>query len=77
MELIEKDKLIMRVHVGEAEDQDGVKYELSQSFTGNPIVRSLKTKRCFVLSWNDILEMAIQKGINDELKEETCDSSNG
>ena len=67
-EIIEKDKLLMRVHVGEAKDEEnGIEYHLSTSLaTSTPMVSSSKTGRIFTISWGDILEMAIQAGINEE-----------
>ncbi len=67
-EIVEKSKFILRVACGTAEDTDnGVKYELSTSIGGNPVVRNAKTGRFFVLSWDDILEMAQEAGIDAEV----------
>ena len=65
-EIIEKDKLTMRVHVGDAADDDGNDYELSTTMSSAPMVRSVTTGRIFALTWHDILDMAIQAGVNEE-----------
>lgn len=57
--------LMLRVHVGTAESDDGTKYTLSVNAAGYaPIVHSDKTGRWFTLSWQDIVDLAIAKGID-------------
>lgn len=68
--IVESTTLILRISCGEATDETGMKYELTTSPTGNPIIRSEKTRRFFVLSWDDIIEMAQDAGINETGKEE-------
>ena len=64
--MIEKEALILRFSAGAASDDCGVEYELSNNADGSTMVKSSKTGRTFAVSWRDVLEMAIQAGINDE-----------
>lgn len=62
---LEGNTLILRFHQGSATDEDsGVTYDLTSSPAGSPIIRSSKTGRFFVLSWQELLEMAQEAGID-------------
>lgn len=56
--------LFLRFHVGDAADGDK-KYNLSTMNANNPCVESVTTGRTFILSWQEIIEMAVEKGIDD------------
>jgi hypothetical protein len=64
--IYEKDALLLREAVGVATDSDGVEYELTTSNSRAPMVKSQKTGRTFVLSWEDIIFQAVDAGINKE-----------
>ena len=55
--------MFLRIDAGEAECGK-LKYEMSNSAAGQPIIRSHKTGKWFSLTWQDIIEMAIEKGID-------------
>lgn len=55
--------LRQRIHVGRAA-VGKLKYEISNSTNGEPVVRSLKTGKWFTPSWRDILDLAAQAGID-------------
>ena len=61
--------MILRVAAGEAEAADGTKYECSTNVNRTPLIRSGKTKKWFALSWEDIIELAIQAGIDKAERE--------
>lgn len=57
--------LLLLEYVGTAEDNSGIAYELSVSGANrHMVVRSTVSGRYFALQWKDILQMAIQRGIN-------------
>ena len=59
-----KKTLLLRMETGTAE-AGGVKYELTINMGNNtPIVSSSKTGKYFTLSWQDIINLAIDAGIN-------------
>jgi len=58
--------LFLRESVGTARAEDGTEYELTTNVANaHPIVASSKTGRRFVLSWQDIIRMAQQSGIDE------------
>lgn len=58
--------MYFRQEQGEASDDKGPVYEMSTNVSGgHPILRHLRTKRTFVLSWTDIIAMAEEAGIGD------------
>lgn len=60
-----KKTLFLRIHVGEAKDQNKNTYELSTSANNaSPIVCSKKTGKWFTLSWTDIMNLARDAGID-------------
>ena len=64
-----KGTLCMRQHAGKGEAA-GIEYELCTGIaSGSPVIRSSKTGKWFFLSWEDILNLAIEAGINDESPE--------
>ena len=65
-EILERGVMILRVVVGEAEDDQGNKYEMTVSMASAPLLKSKLTGRTFALSWSDILEQAIEAGINEK-----------
>lgn len=59
-----KKSLFLRIETGSAE-ANGIKYELTINMGNNaPIVSSSKTGKYFTLSWSDIINLAIDRGIN-------------
>lgn len=56
--------LILRESRGNAEEESGRKYELSVTMHGQPCVCSETTGKYFVLSWEEILAMAVEAGID-------------
>lgn len=59
--------LFMREGRGKATDEAaGITYELNCHMGGNPCVRSSKTGKWFTLSWQDVLTLARDAGIDDE-----------
>jgi hypothetical protein len=57
--------LFFRVEVGEATGDHGRHYELTISAGSSaPIVHSKTTGKWFTLSWQDIIALAIQEGID-------------
>lgn len=53
--------------VGDTEaDADGKRYELMIAMHQYPIVKSCQTKKTFALRWDEIIEMAIMAGVDDE-----------
>lgn len=60
-----KGTLILREQVGEAEAENGNSYELTTSVSsGQPIVRSQKTGKWFLLSWQEIIDLAVEAGVD-------------
>lgn len=54
-----KRTLFLRVHVGEAKDENKNTYELSINANDtSPLVCSKKTGKYFTLSWEDIMNLA-------------------
>jgi hypothetical protein len=59
--------MFFRQDVGTAKGEDGTEYEMTVNMGGaTPIIRSKKTGKWFTLSWQDIIDMAIERGINEE-----------
>jgi hypothetical protein len=56
--------MFLRNHVGAAQ-QGKLKYELATNMNGTPIIHSLQTDKWFVLSWQDILNLAEKAGIDN------------
>jgi hypothetical protein len=56
--------LFFRQAQGTASDKDGEVYEMSTNVSGGaPILRHLRTKRTFVIGWQEIIDMAEAAGI--------------
>lgn len=63
--------MYLRQFVGTAEDADGSVFELSADVgQKTPIVMSKQTGNYFTLSWQDLINLAVERGIEKELKEE-------
>ena len=63
--ILDKDSLYMTIHVGEAGEAKGDKYHLATMIDSSPIVTSEKTDKRFNLSWNDIVNMAVDAGVDN------------
>ncbi len=61
----DENTLFLRESVGDASDQDGNSYELATSVSGQMIVTSKKTGKKFTLDWQEFLNLAVMRGIND------------
>ena len=58
--------IFLRVAAGAAKVGEG-KYDCSTSATsGNSIITSKQTGRTFVLGWEEIIKLAIERGIDDK-----------
>lgn len=66
--VFDKDTLFMRVDAGKAiNPKTGVEYELAVNVGGSlPIVRSGKTKKWFTVTWQAMVDAAIEAGIDEE-----------
>jgi hypothetical protein len=65
--LHEKQTMFLRQHVGEASGPDGKSYEMAVNMGGmTPIIESKQTGKWFTLSWQEILNMAVKAGIDEE-----------
>lgn len=62
-ELHDSQTIFLHVFVGTAKDDDQ-EYELTYGTMHTPIVRNLKTGKYFTLSWNDVLQLAKEAGID-------------
>lgn len=62
---LDKNALYMHVHIGHAEGEKG-EYELLYSMHGTPIIKSQTTGNYFTLTWEDILALAQEAGIDEE-----------
>ncbi len=54
--------LYLRTHVGDAEYQ-GIKIELSLANNNTPLVLCHTTNKSFMLTWHDIIRMAVNAGL--------------
>jgi hypothetical protein len=67
MKIYDKKTLMVLVHIGEAKaDGDEHGYKLSHTLSGGPHVQSEKTGKAFVLSWQDIIELAVKEGVDND-----------
>ena len=55
--------LFFRNHIGTAVDGER-KFEMATSMNGTPILQSAKTGKWFLLSWQDIINLAEKAGID-------------
>lgn len=69
-EILPKRMFVMTVAVGEATGSDNKSYELLTSMCGSPVVLSKQTGKYYVLNWDDILDMAVETGIEEPRMEE-------
>lgn len=56
--------MILRIDVGEAVADDGRVYELYTLGNQAPLVKSKQTGRYFAITWQEIIDMAINAGID-------------
>jgi len=61
--------MFLRVGVGEAEGPNGDKYEMAYSTAGEPIIRSLQSKNWFTLGWSSLIQIAVERGIDQKIEE--------
>ena len=65
MRITEKNAMHLRVEIGTG-SQGGQSYEMSLINGATPAVKSLKTGRTFILSWEDIVQQAQVAGVDNE-----------
>lgn len=64
-----KDRLFLRMSVGTATLGEG-KYEMSTNIgDSSPMIRSQKTGKWWSITWNQLLDLAIKAGIDNEAEE--------
>ncbi len=57
--------MFFRNAVGEMNDDEGNKYECTTNVAGeHPIIHSKQTGKWFILTWADIVKLAIEAGID-------------
>ena len=59
---------VLREHVGEGTTADGKEFEISVAVNMSPLVKY--KKKFYSLSWDDILHLAEEKGLFDEVKDD-------
>lgn len=62
-----KDALFMKVGHGGATSSSGKQYELNATLGGCPMISSKQTGKQWVLSWEELIRMAIDAGIDQEV----------
>jgi len=67
----EPNATFLRLDVGEATDENtGITYELTLGVSAStPIVQSSLTQRSWTITWQELIVLAVQAGINDQLQE--------
>lgn len=65
-EVHSKDSMFLRISVGSATSGDGTKYDLDTGMNGTPMIMSSKTRKTWSISWNELIELAIAAGIDEE-----------
>lgn len=64
---INKGALFLREHVGTVKDDEGNEYDVALNMGGmSPMVESKQTGQYFSLSWQEIVKMAVEAGIDKE-----------
>lgn len=58
------DKMFLTLYVGEAKEKNGSEYTLLSIGAHNPAIKSKQTGKLWVLSWKEILSLAIDQGVN-------------
>lgn len=64
--ILPEGKLMMLKRIGETQGPNG-KYELLVDQNGQMVVRSLTSMRKFLLSWQNVMEIAVDNGIDDRV----------
>lgn len=64
--IYEKRALFLRTLIGEASDEEGNVYELAVTADSAMLVKSKQTGRTFNITWQDVLELAVEAGINEQ-----------
>ena len=62
-----KTALFLRQGVGSAEGEGGLSYDLCTTMSGAPMVQSKHTGQTFILDWSDIINMAVEAGVDEEV----------
>ena len=77
MKMFNKNAMILRNYVGEATASDGTKYEMAYDMAGQMLVKSDKTGKTFAMHWQDVIDKAIEQGVDndDEIKDENNSES--
>jgi len=58
-------ELILRVAVGKAQNPaEGIEYEMTTGVDMSSLIKSSKTGKTYRLIWQEIIEMAIEAGID-------------
>ena len=61
-----QEKMFVRVACGTASGHGGTKYDLDTTLDGQPLIRSSKTGKTYSFSWNELLNMAVDAGIDEQ-----------
>jgi hypothetical protein len=57
--------MFMHEKLGEATSEDGKKFSVLMSFpAGTPMIRSEQTGKTFAFSWEGLLHLAIEQGVD-------------
>lgn len=64
--LHKRETMFLRMSAGEATRNDGTKFELSTNMVGgNPIIRCESTGLWWSINWHDLIDMAVESGIDN------------
>lgn len=63
--VIPKGQMLMLKRIGDCQGPNG-KYELLVDPNGQMVVRSHNTDRKFILSWQNVVEIAVDNGVDDK-----------
>ena len=74
-EIYPSGSLLLRDAVGSVGDNEGNKYELCTLMNRGPLVQSKQTGKYFSLSWEDIVRLAVEAGIDEEEGDEGSDDN--
>lgn len=65
-----KGAMFLHVGAGSATDEkSGVKYELSYSTSGTPIIQNIANGNTWVANWKDLLALACSEGLDADFEE--------